>query len=286
MTRKIIGALIATLALAAWAVPAAAKTPVFVSILPQKTFVERVGGEHVQVSVLVGPGQSPATYEPTPQQMAALSRAHVLFRIGVPFETSLLGKIARLNPDLRIIDTRRGVTLLPMEADDHDHDHGGMDPHIWLDPQRVKIQAQTIADALTEFDPAHAADFAANLAAFQAELDALDAELAAALAPLRGKKLMVFHPSYGYFAARYGLTQLAVEAAGKSPPPRQIARWIEAARENGVKVIFVQPQFDDRTARAIAEAIDGAVIPLDPLAADFAANLRRIAARIGQALQQ
>ncbi len=271
---------------AAWPAVAAEPLEVFVSILPQRYFVERIGGEHVRVGVLVGPGQSPATYEPTPRQMARLAKAQVFFRVGVAFETSLLRKIASISPNLPVVDTRRGVRLLEIGTPHHHGDQhaAGKDPHIWLDPKRVRIQAQTIAQTLRDLVPGHAEDFARNLAAFQADLNAVDARITALLAPLAGRSFLVFHPAYGYFADSYGLKQIAVETAGKSPGPRRIAQWIDTARREGVRIVFVQPQFSAHAARTIATAIDGAVVPLDPLAADYLANLEAMAGHIETAL--
>ena len=259
---------------------------VFVSIVPQEAFVGNVGGERVDVHVLVPPGQSPATYQPTLQQMTALAEADVLFTIGVPFEKTLVPKIRRQLPDLRIVPTDRGVSKRTMVVShhhegDHDDDYGEAagtpDPHIWLSPRRVKIQATTIADALIELDPGSAAAYRRNLKAFCAKLDAADARIAEALAPLRGRSFYVFHPAFGYFGDDYGLHQVAVEVEGKEPGARELAALIESARADGVRVIFVQRQFATKSARAVARAIGGAVVPLDPLASDYLANLERIA---------
>jgi zinc transport system substrate-binding protein len=261
---------------------------VAVSILPQAYFVERIGGPRVAVDVLVGPGQSPHAFEPTPRQMTGLARARIYFRIGIDFEQSLMPRLERMFPSLRIVDQRQGVPLRPVDvpcehgASDHDHEHasGAPDPHIWLSPTLAKTQAQTIADALIALDPAHADTYRANLAAFHADLDRVHAELTAALAPLKGRELFVFHPAFGYFADTYGLRQVPVEIGGKEPTPRQLAELIESARAAGARVIFVQPQFPRKSAEAVARAIGGAVVPLDDLARDYLKNLEDIAAKI------
>ena len=271
-------------------VDSSARLKVFVSIPPQAYFVERVGGERVDVDVLVRPGQSPATYEPTPKQMAALADAEVYFRIGVPFETPLIGKIAATFANLRIVDTREGITLRRMEVHghdggpDHSHHDGAPDPHLWLDPRLVKVQAQTICRALSKLDPARAGEFQRNLQAFQAELDEVHARLTTVLAPLKGRELFVFHPAYGYFADAYGLKQVAVESGGKEPGQRSLVALIEEARRKGVRLIFVQPQFAVTAAEMIAEAIGGAVVPLDPLARDYLENLGEMASKIERGL--
>ena len=271
-----------------------------VSILPQAYFVKRIAGADAHVEVLVGPGQDPHTFEPTPQQMAALSDAAVYFRIAMPFEPPLLAKLASINKNLRVVDTTEGITLLPMADEDAEHDgqaehadgllahdehaHGDKDPHIWLDPKLVKIQAETICRALVEMDPAAGEKYRANLRAFQDDLDQLDQRLSKALAPLKGGEFFVYHPAFGYFAAAYGLRQVAVETGGKEPGPRQVAALLDRARSQGVKVIFVQPQFSDKTARSIAEQIGGAVVAMDDLPADYLAGMGRMAEQIEQAL--
>jgi len=273
---------------------------VFTSIRPQEEFVERIGGDRVAVQALVPPGSSPATYQPTPRQMADLSDAVLFFRIGVPFENVFLPKIEGLAEGLRIVDTRKGIPLRRMKSHHHDHgeqpdpdhahgeDHshpeGGADPHIWLNPRLVKIQARTIADALIESDPAGQAAYESNLAAFLDDLDTLDAHLVEALAPVKGRTFMVFHPAWGYFADAYGLDQEPIEIEGKEPSGPQIARMIELAKADGVRVIFVQPQFSRQSARRIAEAIGGAVVPIDPLARDYVDNLEHVAATVLKAL--
>lgn len=255
----------------------------FVSILPQAYFVERIGDPFVDVEVLVGPGQSPATYEPTPKQMANLGRAQVYFRIGTPFEQGFIDKIAHTFRNLIIIDTRKGVTLSYFEQG------GGKqvpDPHIWLDPKRVKIQASTICEALSQIDAAHASEFKENLQAFQTDLDRLDAKITKILAPVKGQAFYVFHPAFGYFGESYGLTQVAVEIAGKEPSAKQLADLIERAKREKVRVIFVQPQYAKKDAETIAKAIDGAVVPINPLPRDYLTSLEEMAQTLKDGLSQ
>lgn len=272
----------------------AEKLTVAVSILPQAYFVERLGGERVRVTVLVGPGQSPHAYEPTPKQVAELAAARAYFTIGVEFERGLLPRLRSSFPKLRVVDTQAGVPLRTMTAAEaeaecdhgHDHDHGAHahqgtpDPHIWLSPRLVKIQAATMASTLIDLDPPGTEVYRRNLAAFQADLDRLHDRLAAALGHLKGREVFVFHPAFGYFLDEFGLKQVPVEIEGKEPTARQLAAVIERAKAAGIRVIFVQPQFSRKSAAAVAEAIGGVVVPLDPLARDFTGNLQDMAAKI------
>jgi zinc transport system substrate-binding protein len=302
-------------------VAAAEKLPVFVSIIPQKYFVQQIGKELVAVQAMVQPGAGPHNYEPKPQQMADLSTTKIYFAIGVPFENAWLDKIAAANPDMRVVHTDHGIQKLAMAAHHHHHhddkaeehhagehqeaghdhkegehhgeaahgedhhDHAGLDPHIWLSPPLVKIQARTILAALQEADPAHRSIYEANFQAFAAQIDQLDADLKKIFAGKKGLQFMVFHPAWGYFAHAYGLKQLPIEIEGKDPKPAQLQELIQHARENGIKVVFVQPQFSTKSAEVVAREIDGQVVFADPLAEDWMANLHQVADKFQAALK-
>lgn len=261
---------------------------VAVSIAPQAGVVERIGGDRIRVEVLVPPGGSPATYEPTPQQLARLDGAAFLVSIGVPFEDALLPKLERAAPGLRVVDGLAGIRREPMESPvvGHDaHGHGGRpDPHVWLDPVRLAQHARTVAGALAAADPGGEAAYRARLQALETELQAVDRRVAELLAPFEGRKVLVFHPAYGYLLRRYGLEQLAVEVEGKEPSPRQLAAVVEAAREAGTEIVFVQPQFAGGAAAAVARAIGGRTETLDPLPDDPVRGIEEMARRIASAL--
>lgn len=261
---------------------------VFVSIQPQKYFVERIGGKHVRVSVMVGPGQSPATFEPRPRQMADLARARLYYRIGVPFESVWMDRIRSTNPQMSILDAREGIRLRPIEtagghaesqghaADQRPHD----DPHIWLSPALVKIMVARLRDRLIELDPAHEADYRANTKAFVADLSGLQQQIQQRLAGLKRRSFMVFHPSWGYFADEFGLRQIPIESEGKAPGASTLARLMDQARRQRIGMIFVQPQFSQAQARALAQSVGARLVIIDSLAEDYIRNLRRVAAAI------
>lgn len=294
------------------------KPCLFVSVLPQAYLAERIAGEHFDVEVMVGPGQSPHVFEPTTRQMTALSHARIYFTTAIPFERTLVEKLSPTFKLLRFVDTTAGLTLRPGEDcghdhsadaehdhaddddhdhadhdheghdhanDEHDHEHGAPDPHVWLNPLFAEHQARLMTDALIALDPENAADFERNFASLSAELRAADKHIAAALAPFKGRAFFVFHPAYGYFADRYGLIQTPVEEAGKEPSARRLVALIDRAKSSGVKLIFVQPQFPTKCAEAVAEAIGGAVMPMDDLARDYLNNLDDLAAKISRALR-
>lgn len=254
---------------------------VAVSIIPQKILVERIGGELVDVQLIVQPGQSPATYEPTPRQMADVAQAGLYYRIGVPFEQIWMERIQSAYPNLPILDARAGIELRAMDEEGHDHgqDHGedGLDPHIWLSPPLIKIMAQRLRDRLIELLPKHRDILVKNHTELSNSLDRLDADIRAALAGAKSKKFMVYHPSWGYFADTYGLQQIPIESEGKEPGAKALAHLIEEAKQNRIGAIFVQKQFSQDQAKAVASAIGANVVAIDPLSADYPENLRDVA---------
>jgi zinc transport system substrate-binding protein len=270
------------------------KLPVFVSIAPQKYFVQQIGKELVNVRVMVQPGADPHSYEPRPRQMVAFSRAQLYFAIGIEFETAKLKKIIATHPQIKVVRTDRGIPKIPMAATHHKEEefhetdepgHGGLDPHIWLSPPLVMVQARTILRALQDIDPTRRSVYEANYNAFISELVKLDTDLKHIFAGRHGLRFMVFHPSWGYFAHSYGLQQVAVELEGKAPKPAQLKELIQHAREDDIKIIFAQPQFSAKSAKLIAKEIDGEVAFVDPLAEDWSANLREVANKFKSALK-
>ena len=270
----------------------AAPLRVVVSLLPQRAIVEAVGGGFVTVEVLVGPGRNVHTYEPTPRQMAALAEADLILPIGVPFERAWLPRLKAAHPQLPVLDLLAAAGIAPLPLLGHapaesgaEEPAGELDPHIWTDPLLVARLLPPLVAALAAADSMHAADYQAGAARFAAELAALDAEIRGLLAGLEGRRFLVFHPSWGYFAAAYGLVQVAIEHEGKEPGARSLAGIIARAKTEGIRVVFVQQQTATASAQAVAEAVGGRVIALDPLAPDYVENLRRSARLIGEALR-
>ncbi len=255
-----------------------------VSILPQKYFLERIAGNTINVLVMVLPGESPATYEPTPDQIQALTKASVFFTIGVPFERSFVPKIKSTLKDLRVIDTSADIEKMDMEGTTS-RDETVKDPHIWMSPPLVKIQAAVMLKTLVQLFPERKELFEQNYSAFINDLNKVDQDLGKSLAPLKGTTLFVYHPSFGYFARRYGLKQKAIETGGKAPGPKSLNKLVEEVKEEGVKVIFVQPEFQQHSVEVIAEAAGTAVVPIDPLAEDYLNNLQAIAETLKNSLR-
>lgn len=271
---------------------------VFVSILPQKYFAEKIGGDLVKVTVMVPPGASPATYEPKPKQMVALAKTDIYFAVGVPFETTWLAKIAATNPKMLIVHTEAGIEKMVMTSphhhgldsvqhhDEEKHEHQVKDPHVWLSPPLVMQQARNTLHGLLALDAPHRSSYEANYRKFIMELVELDLELNRMFDTERGQvEFMVLHPSWGYFARTYGLEQVPIEMEGKEPKPAELQYLIQYAKEHGIKVIFVQPQFSWQAAQAIAQTIRGEIAFVDPLALDWATNLREVGKKFSAALR-
>jgi zinc transport system substrate-binding protein len=256
-----------------------------VSILPEKTFVKAIGGDKVSVSVMVLPGNSPHTYEPKPSQMKDVAKATLYFAIGVEFENVWLEKFKNLNKNMHIIDLTRGIEKISIKADtdkehhtDEHEEKSGKDPHIWTDPENVKIIALHVYETLIQADPENKPYYRKNYEEFIALINQTDSEIKNILSTKpKETKFMVFHPSWGYFAKAYGLVQLAVEIEGKSPKPKELINLMNRAREEKISAIFTQPEFSDSIANVIANELHIKVIKVSPLSPNWSENLINIA---------
>ncbi|THB67734.1 MAG: ABC transporter substrate-binding protein [Gammaproteobacteria bacterium] len=275
----------------------AKKRALFVSIPPQKYFVEKVAGGRFAVKILLKEGKSAALYSPDPKQLEELLGSELFFSIGVPYEQRVIRFLEEKNM-ARVVDAGNGVTKRRMSAsplqnsgDKHrnhkhkhnhnhhgDHEHeDGLDPHIWLDPLLVKIQAQNIAKALIKIDPEGEAIYKKNLQIFNAELDNLHSQIAEKLGSLKGKVVVLFHPSLGYFTDRYGLKQVAIEVEGKPPKGKYLSRIVAFMKVNGIKTILVQSDFGLSSAQRIASAVGAKVEFFNPLDYNYGRNILNIA---------
>jgi len=279
---------------------------VFVSIVPQKYFVQQIGKELIDVEVMVKPGANPATYEPTSKQMIKLSKARIYFAVGVPFENIWLKKISSINPKMKILHTDHNINKIVMSTNYHNinkneepyknnyykedkekkiHKSTNYDPHIWLSPEIVKIQAQSIMEALRDIDSKNRNFYENNFINFSKRIDQLDDYLKKIFKDKKGLEFMVFHPAWGYFAKAYGIRQVPVEIEGKAPKPVHLIELIQYARKRGIRVVFVQPQFSTKSVEILAKEIKGQIIFADPLAEDWMTNLRKVADKFKSALK-
>lgn len=238
-----------------------------VTIPPQEEFVRAVGGNYVDVIVLVPSGASPHTYEPTPGQLTALADAALYAEVGsgVEFELSWMDGIRAVNPEMVIVDCSEGIEI----------DAG--DPHIWLSIRNAGTMVENIRHGLIEVDPVHEEEYRENTEEYLASLGALDAAISRQLAGGSRPVILVYHPAWGYFCRDYNLTQIAIEEDGKEPTPQGIERLVEQAKRLNITVIFTSPSYGTRNAGVVADEIGGSVVEADPLAADYLANMERVA---------
>ncbi len=265
-----------------------------VSILPEQTFVKAIGGDKVNVSLMVLPGNSPHTYEPKPSQMKDVAKAALYFSIGVEFENVWLSKFKNLNSTMQVIDLTHNIQMLKMQAhEEHGHQEHkpstssgtkgkeeghSTDPHIWTSPENVKIIAKHIYDALSKADPANDNYYKQNYEKFISLIAETDSKIKSILSNKpKGTRFMVFHPSWGYFAKAYGLKQLPVEIEGKSPKPKELINLLKEAKKEKISAIFTQPEFSDSIAKVMANELHIKVVKVSPLAPNWSENLINIA---------
>lgn len=283
------------------------KPQLTVNILPQKYFVQKIVKDKFDINIMVKPGSSPHNFEPKPSQMKSLAASKAYFLVGDPSEQAWIERFKQNAKDTLFVDTTIGIEKIPMVAHshhdeededgheheghahhdheydehaDHDHEHGGLDPHTWLDPISVKVQAKNIYETMLKIDVKNSDFYKANYEDFVKELDNLDTEIRNILAPYKDKAFMVFHPSWGYFAARYDLEQISIEIEGKEPKPNELVKLVEEAKEHNIKIVFVAPQFSQKSAKTISDSIGANVVSIDPLSDDWYNNLKFVAKEI------
>ncbi len=255
-----------------------------VSIMPEKRFVEAIGGDKVNVSLMVTPGNSPHTYEPKPSQMKDIAKASLYFAIDVEFEKIWLKKFKHSNEKMKVIELSQNIKKIPLASHHHKHDSHNhtiaYDPHIWTAPSNVKIIALNIYNALIKEDPTNKEYYKKNYKSFIELIKHTDSKIRSILLKKHSAKFMVFHPSWGYFAKDYSLEQMPIELEGKSPKPRELIELIKKAKNEQISAIFTQPEFSDSVAKVMADELNIEVIKVSPLAENWSNNLLRIATAI------
>ncbi len=255
-------------------------TVITVSILPEKTFVEKIAGNDFEINVLIPPGSSPAAYTLLPSQMKDIAQSAIWFRIGyIGFEHSWKDKIAQANTKMKVVNISEGLDLIAEEEEEQHGDHAhleGVDPHTWLSPRLVKQMAKTILNEISTMKPERAEIYRSNYDKFMEECDALDTEIRTKLEPYKGRKIIVFHPSLSYYAREYGLEQHSLESGGKEPTPAHMKSVVDIANKENIQVIYIQGEFDREQARVFANEIKGEIVEVWPLNPEWEANLRKM----------
>lgn len=255
-----------------------------VTIEPQRYFVEKIAGDLFQVYCVTPAGQSPETYDPTPQQMVQISRSQAYFRIGeIGFEQAWMKNLQSQNPDMRVFDLSEGMELIKNQEEEHEgeeahhHHHGSVDPHIWTSISGAKVIAQNTCQAFIKLDPENQEAYQAGYQRLIEEIDSTEAEMKQLLQPLAGTAFIIYHPALTYFAREFGLKQLCIELDGKEPSPAQLKQLLETATQSGAKVVFVQQEFDQKNAELIAKETGCRLVTINPLSYNWHDEMIRLA---------
>ena len=255
-----------------------------VTIEPQRYFVEKIAGDLFQVYCVTPAGQSPETYDPTPQQMVQISRSQAYFRIGeIGFEQAWMKNLQSQNPDMRVFDLSEGMELIKNQEEEHEgeeahhHHHGSVDPHIWTSISGAKVIAQNTCQALVKLDPENQETYQTGYQRLIGEIDSTAVEMKRLLQPLAGSAFIIYHPTLTYFAREFGLQQLCIELDGKEPSPAQLKRLIETAAQSKAKVVFVQQEFDQKNAELIAKETGCRLVKINPLSYNWHDEMIRLA---------
>jgi zinc transport system substrate-binding protein len=246
------------------------KIGVVVSILPLAEFVEQVGKDKVEVTVIVPPGADPHLFELTPVQLKKISQAQLYVEVGsgLNFELTWMDKIKLIYKDMLICNSSIGITLVDK------------DPHIWLSPRNAKTMVENISKALIKIDPLSQKYFKKNSIEYINKLDILDKEIKARLEGVKNRRFISSHPAWGYFAKEYDLIQIAIENEGKEPSAASLAHIIDQTRAFNISIILVSPQYNMKSAEVVAKEVGAQIIIADDLSMDYINNLRKLAEEI------
>lgn len=256
-----------------------------VTIEPQRYFAEKIAGDLFQINCVTPAGQSPETYDPTPQQMVQISQSQAYFRIGeIGFEQAWMKNLQSQNPDMVVFDLSEGMELIKNEEEAHEegeahphHHHGSVDPHIWTSISGARVIAQNTYQAFIKLDPENQEVYRAGYQRMIEEIDSTEAEMKQLLQPLAGTAFIIYHPALTYFAREFGLKQLCIELDGKEPSPAQLKQLLETATQSGAKVVFVQQEFDQKNAELIAKETGCRLVTINPLSYNWQDEMIRLA---------
>ncbi|MDP3033792.1 MAG: zinc ABC transporter substrate-binding protein [Methanobacteriaceae archaeon] len=264
------------------------KIVVAASVLPQKEFIEKVGGDKVLVIIMVPPGADPHTYEPKASQMEQIANAQMYVQVGsgIDFEITWIDKIKSLNRNMLIINDSKGITFIPSIENISNTEQNGenfsstgiieSDPHVWVSPKNAQLMVENIYQGLVKIDPQNKEYYLINKENYLKELRQLDKNITNELSNQKGSKILVYHPSWGYFCQDYGMTQIAIEKEGKDPTPKEMVNIINLSKKDNITAIFVSPQYNTRSSEVIASEIGAKLIFIDELAPGYVANMRKI----------
>ncbi len=258
------------------------KNTISVSILPQKKIVEDLLGDDTKVNVMVTKGSSPATYNPTPQQMQLINESSLYIKIGhIGFEDTWINKLEQINPGMKVKDSSKGIKWITHSnnhhsSEHHDHVHNGIDPHIWTSPKTMIQVVKNIENILLKQFPEKSDTIQSNAKTLLQNLSRTDSLYTATLSGYKNKKFLIFHPAYTYLAKDYGLEQISIENEGKEPGVKWLTETISLAKKENIKGILIQEEFNQKSAELIAKEIHIPIIKVNPLSEDFLQEMNEL----------
>jgi zinc transport system substrate-binding protein len=258
------------------------KIGVAVTIGPEVEWVNAVGGDKVSVTLMVPEGSDPHTYEPLPSQLARVSDAKMYVEIGTPleFETNYMDKIGSTNPDMLIVNASQGIQLIPNSAE---NESTTMDPHVWTDPKNAMIMVNNIYNGLVQVDPEDKAYFQKNRDQYISQLQELDKNTTKMLKEKQKTDILIYHPSFGYYAKDYNLTQVGAMINDEEPSPQRITMMVDIAKQNNITVLFNEPQYDPKFMQSIASQVGGQVLTVNDLDEHYIQNMMNVATQFSKA---
>ncbi len=259
------------------------KPVITASILPHRYLLQKIAGSRFEINIMIPPGASPATYDPSPRQLQQLSKSKAYFMTGnLGFENAWIKKITSFNKSMPVFDLSSGIELIYSEHHNSNKDNKSInaDPHIWLSPKEIKIICRNMYMALKEIIPSDSLIYKHNYYSFLEELDSLDREIKKSLSKLNNRKFFIYHPALTYYARDYELIQISVEHEGKAPSPYHLKQLVNLAEKENIKTIFIQEQFDIENAEVLAHEIEGKIIKINPLDEDLLNQIIYITAQL------
>ena len=252
------------------------KIKVVTTVAPLEEFIKSVGGDRVEVSVMVPPGAEPHTFEPTPSQMRQVAEADLYVQNGAGLEF-WMDRILQVNEEMTIIDSSKGIDFIRESPEE-------IDPHIWISLRNAAVQVRNICDGLIEVDPANKEYYLQNKDSYLQNLRTIDAEFNNTFGSKEKRIFIVHHPAWTYFARDYELEQVPLMENEKEPGPKYLGEVIELARKNNITTIFVEPQFNPKSAEVIAREMNASIVTIDPLSGNYLDNMRNAGREIAQSL--
>lgn len=259
-----------------------AKVQVVTTIAPLKTFIEKIGGKHVSVSTLLPSNANPHNFELAPSQMRIVNKAELLVKVGtnIEFEHVILPKLMQINKQTLVCDASIGVQKIHMAEHSHEETNltqNNIDPHIWLSPHNAVLMTKTIKDCLVAIDAKNKEHYEVKAKQFILELTELQKQILIIIKNGKTKQFLIYHPAWGYFCREFGLEQIPIEIGAKEPTAKKLVNIVKKAREYNIKTVFIEPQFNKKSAEVIAKEINGKVVEIDPLSENYVNNLLEVA---------